>query len=1094
MRGHAKHPRTRQRRREMPVTMGPRPGAHGQAAQTRPRVLLALTALAALAALVLGVTLASAAAPVLSVEDASSVRYTTAHVEGEVNPGDHEASYHFEYATQAQFEATEWAEASAAGFGSVGANEPPAEPSEEVGGLSPNTTYHLRLLAENSEGEHAEAVAADTFETEAVAKPIVTIDPVAGTPVSTVQLSGAVNPNSPEAEGSTDAAEQGAFRTEWHFECTPDCGNPSGTPVEADNSAHAVQAEATGLEPNKTYSVKLIASNAGGAEEVSESSGNPVQFTTATAPPTVTQPGNTPLGETESGVGAYVNPRNSAITDCHFEWGSTTAYGKSVPCLDEAGDPLGPVSDNSEHLVKAHLSGLTPGATYHYRLSVTSTVSTVTSDDAHLQALSAPETNCPNPNALGAARLPDCRAWEMVSPTDKNGGDVLGQNQHVRAAIDGSAAAFMSRAAFGDSIGGDIGFEYMALRGQDRWETHAITPAQEPLNAFGILGGFDPKWTGEFSPDLSKGIFRAWSPVPSAGEDPNVRAAMNLYSRDDLRTPGAGSYELLTKCPGCAGPLPPVTNNKFFPSLAGTSADFSKIIFESRNKLTADAPPPGTPKLYEWAEGSLNWVGQIPPGAESECGPAPLEACVDAPHSIAGQSSGSLAFAVSKTTPGTISTDGSRVFFTVGPSDEGSLEFEEGRGDLYMRDDRGTANTADDTSVKLNAVEGGSGEGETLAKYWTATPDGSRAYFTTAQQLTADDTDGSSDLYVYNAERPAGSRLTLLSVGLGGGEGAQGVVGISDDGSFVYLLFEGGIFLWHEGTVSFVGSVSSFDVTPDLLDGPWASFPGRTRSRVSPDGRFLVFISHDGGGLLSAHGGTDYDQTECRTDGCTEFYVYDAANDSLACASCRPDGAPATAKADSQVSLNSAVGTAQDSHLNRAMSADGRYVFFSTAERLVGADTNGQIDAYEYDLKTGEPHLLSSGQDSGPSFFMDASSNGHDVFILTRQALSGWDTDRAFDLYDARVDGGQPEPPPPPPTCQGDACQPAPTSLNDPTPSSSSFAGAGNQSPRHAKKHARHKSHRARHKGHRHKAHRHKQASQKHNQKRATSHKREAGR
>jgi hypothetical protein len=63
----------------------------------------------------------------------------------------------------------------------------------------------------------------------------------------------------------------------------------------------------------------------------------------------------------------------------------------------------------------------------------------------------------------------------------------------------------------------------------------------------------------------------------------------------------------------------------------------------------------------------------------------------------------------------------------------------------------------------------------------------------------------------------------------------------------------------------------------------------------------------------------------------------------------------------------------------------------------------------------------------------------------TPSPTTGWDTDTSVDLYDAKVGGGLPEPVAAPPTCQGDACQPAPTQLNDPTPASVGFEGAGNE-------------------------------------------------
>jgi len=132
-------------------------------------------------------------------------------------------------------------------------------------------------------------------------------------------------------------------------------------------------------------------------------------------------------------------------------------------------------------------------------------------------------------------------------------------------------------------------------------------------------------------------------------------------------------------------------------------------------------------------------------------------------------------------------------------------------------------------------------------------------------------------------------------------------------------------------------------------------------------------------------------------------------------------------------------------HQNKAISDDGSRVFFSTAEALVPEDVNGRSDAYEYDVATRAVHLLSSGTSINDSWFMDASSSGDDAFFITSQQLVGWDTDQAYDLYDARVNGGWPEPPPPPIDCAGEACQatsPQPP-LIQPN-ASASFHGSGN--------------------------------------------------
>ncbi len=91
------------------------------------------------------------------------------------------------------------------------------------------------------------------------------------------------------------------------------------------------------------------------------------------------------------------------------------------------------------------LDGLTPGATYHYRFVAESGGGGPVfgidpdgpegpgeaSEEEGLEASFTtpdplPQRPCPNDAFRGgpAARLPDCRAYEMVSPVDKNNGDI----------------------------------------------------------------------------------------------------------------------------------------------------------------------------------------------------------------------------------------------------------------------------------------------------------------------------------------------------------------------------------------------------------------------------------------------------------------------------------------------------------------------------------------------------------------------------------------------------------------------------------------------------------------------------------------------
>ena len=204
-----------------------------------------------------------------------------------------------------------------------------------------------------------------------------------------------------------------------------------------------------------------------------------------------------------------------------------------------------------------------------------------------------------------------------------------------------------------------------------------------------------------------------------------------------------------------------------------------------------------------------------------------------------------------------------------------------------------------------------------------------------------------------------------------------------------------------------------------------------------------------------------------------EVYLYDATANggegSLVCASCNPSGArPAGREVESEVwSAARLPGWITSMHPGNLLSADGSRLFFESFEPLVGRDTDGLGDVYEWERVGGSEEearkeclqkiggerylpdsggclsLISSGQASADADLIDASADGRDVFFLTNANLLPQDPDFQ-DIYDAREGGGFPPPPPTPPECEGDACQSPATPPNDPTPASSAFAGAGN--------------------------------------------------
>jgi hypothetical protein len=217
-------------------------------------------------------------------------------------------------------------------------------------------------------------------------------------------------------------------------------------------------------------------------------------------------------------------------------------------------------------------------------------------------------------------------------------------------------------------------------------------------------------------------------------------------------------------------------------------------------------------------------------------------------------------------------------------------------------------------------------------------------------------------------------------------------------------------------------------------------------SRVSPDGRYLVFVSDVGDEVA------DHDAGDCGGTPCRSVYVYTADGNGglgrLACASCDALSSPMTSDAGFIFKLNTGA-TRRSSHLNHPLSDDGRWVFFSTVQPLLPEDHNVSNDVYEYDVLGGVLHLLSSGAaDSEGAYFLDASLSGRDVFFATRDRLVGWDIDQNYDVYDARVNGGFPEPVASA-SCVGDACQGTTTSLagDAPAPGSLAIGGSGNFAP-----------------------------------------------
>jgi len=99
--------------------------------------------------------------------------------------------------------------------------------------------------------------------------------------------------------------------------------------------------------------------------------------------PTVATGGATAITSTSATLNGSLNPQNQA-TSYHFEYGTTSGYGSATP------NQALSASDSTSHAVSADVSGLTPGATYHYRLVASNASGTTAGDDRTFTATPAP--------------------------------------------------------------------------------------------------------------------------------------------------------------------------------------------------------------------------------------------------------------------------------------------------------------------------------------------------------------------------------------------------------------------------------------------------------------------------------------------------------------------------------------------------------------------------------------------------------------------------------------------------------------------------------------------------------------------------------
>jgi hypothetical protein len=647
----------------------------------------------------------------------------------------------------------------------------------------------------------------------------------------------------------------------------------------------------------------------------------------------------------------------------------------------------------------------------------------------------------PCPNAAyrvgPSASLPDCRAYELVTPADKGRTQDMTFRASTDRAIpasDGESIALVTLVPMEPSSSAPasvIGARAVFSRSTAGWEMKSAVMSGKGSSANRIGMRL-------FSPDLSQTALTSFTERNGEEESADMEFEVG---------PVGGPYERVASIPmeyirsgftQIAGANLGTVDVPAFTDVLFTSDDHILIPPGSERTL-AEETVAGAPDLYEWIDGHLQLVN-----VEGEGQGLKLV-------NLCGALSGVGKFdSAAGGATAAISNSGATIIFTTlrsGPTCE-----EPSR--LYERiNDQETVEVSAPQGVVVEPAERGN------VYYDGATSDGSKVFFSTVTPLTVGETMAEKKefkLFVYDSEEPEGKKLKLVATGVDpiANEGPSRALVISEDGSTAY--YETG-----EGIIEIVRY--------DIATGE--SFPVATAhkpagefepSYTTPNGEFLVFAARGGSGLLEEEGVAG----EPRGAYHNELYRYDAADGSVMCVSCGSGVAPLESET-LEPGISSTLNTPDETPTLIPMSENGEEVFFQTTAHLVPQDTNttnsevgnpngflGQ-DVYEWEADGAEEgpgvfcgevngctHLLSSGEDVGPAVFLGASRDGRNVFFATAARLAPQDTDEFTDIYDARVDGGF-APPLPTPECV--SCQGVgnpPPLFN--TPASMSFAGAGN--------------------------------------------------
>ncbi len=646
-------------------------------------------------------------------------------------------------------------------------------------------------------------------------------------------------------------------------------------------------------------------------------------------------------------------------------------------------------------------------------------VTSVLVGGSSLIVTTADAETCPNETLraeLGSSGLPDCRAYEMVSPPYKEGYPLYSLSYSAdgeKAIVSGLANLAGAPGAGESALNGDL---YLDTRTETGWQL-------SPLNA--PLAQFVGQLPIAYEANSGETLWNQHKPSQSSTtRELYARSVSGVYRLiGPLSVPFAGEVEEENNFILLQG-------SHYDRPIAATS-DFDHVILSAKSSdgyWPFDETSGSAGSLYEYSG-----VGNSQPilvGVEGEKGSTRL-------LSDCGTLLGSL--------PGggnynALSVDGESVFFTAAAC--------KGRpAEVYARLHGALVSPVAAETVDVSGGECSGVCGPASGKNFEgASEDGHVVFFTSTQQLTDNAVDGTAsgnaaeregcaqtsegaggcNLYSYDFSLPgAACQVEHKCLRLVAGGEVLGVAGMAEDAQRIYYVKrEAGnqpdlyVYDLASGQTKLVAALSYTGGEGE--EKIWTREFRHPVEVSGEDGRFMVFVS-------STPKLTADDEAET-----PQLFEYDALTGELVRISKGEDGynnngnnaaegvSPEAIYAFAKVpGFNGDFKSGTDP-LN--VSFDGRTVVFRTSGRLsqfASSAEHGCFSIYEFRtggaLSAGSVHLLSDGVDVQAlhawcgAGLEGIDGDGGDVLFSTADPLLSGDVDGVQrDIYDARVEGGFP--------------------------------------------------------------------------------------